>query len=213
MANVTTEVRAWQLLQYAEVEMAKGNVDKASLYVQMAGIYSAIPDAEETTGLTAWFSHAPDSAGIDQHKLEFTVQTVTGASAPTDGEVTWDFGTGESLPAITNKALTSNVATLTTASAHGLAVGQKVLVAIGDATFDGLQTINGTPTATTFTFAKTAANVGSAAATGTIKVAGLTAYNVFAALGTYTVTVTVASGSLPVVIYSRTLKVPFSTAS
>lgn len=68
---------------------------------------------------------------------------------------------------VTNKALTANVATLTTAAAHGFAVGRRVTVAGVDATFDGTYTIASTPTTTTFTYAKTAADVASQAATGT----------------------------------------------
>lgn len=69
---------------------------------------------------------------------------------------------------ITNKALTSNVATLTTAVAHGMATGMEIVVTGVDATFNGTYTITGVPTTTTFTYAKTAANVASTAATGTV---------------------------------------------
>jgi hypothetical protein len=64
---------------------------------------------------------------------------------------------------ITNKALTSNVATLTTSAAHGLSVGMQIVVTNVDATFNGEYRITGVPTTTTFTYAKTAANVPSAA--------------------------------------------------
>jgi hypothetical protein len=69
---------------------------------------------------------------------------------------------------VSNKALTSNVATLTTSAAHGLAVGMEIVVAGVDATFNGTYTISTVPTTTTFTYAKTAANVASTAATGTV---------------------------------------------
>lgn len=71
--------------------------------------------------------------------------------------------------AVTNKALTSNVATITTSTAHGLTTGDSVVVSIGDTTFDGTYTVASTPTTTTFTYAKTHANVTSASATGTVK--------------------------------------------
>jgi hypothetical protein len=64
---------------------------------------------------------------------------------------------------VTNKALTSNVATLTTATAHSLAVGDIVVVGSVDATFNGTHVVASVPTSTTFTFAKTNANVTSAA--------------------------------------------------
>lgn len=63
---------------------------------------------------------------------------------------------------VTNKALTSNVATLTTSAAHGFEVGETVTVAGVDATFNGTHTITAV-TSTTFSFAKTASNVSSAA--------------------------------------------------
>ena len=63
---------------------------------------------------------------------------------------------------VTNKALTSNVATLTTAAAHGFAVGFEVVVTGVDATFNGTYTITAV-TSTTFSYAKTAADVASTA--------------------------------------------------
>ena len=70
-------------------------------------------------------------------------------------------------PAITvsinNKALTSNVATLTTTAAHGLCTGMEITITGVDATFNGAYTITAVPTTTTFTYAKTASNVTSTA--------------------------------------------------
>ena len=64
---------------------------------------------------------------------------------------------------ISNKALTSNVATLTTSAAHGLAVDDQVWIEGVDSTFNGKYTVTGVPTTTTFTYAKTASNVASTA--------------------------------------------------
>ena len=69
---------------------------------------------------------------------------------------------------VTNKELTSNVATLTTSAAHGLAVGMEIVVSGVDATFNGNYTITTVPTTTTFTYAKTATNVSPTASTGTV---------------------------------------------
>jgi hypothetical protein len=69
---------------------------------------------------------------------------------------------------VTNKALTSNVATLTTSAAHGFAVGMEIVVTGVDATFNGTYTIASVPSTTTFTYAKTASNVTSQAATGSV---------------------------------------------
>ena len=64
---------------------------------------------------------------------------------------------------ISNKALTSNVATLTTSAAHGLSVGMQITISGVDATFNGEYRITGVPTTTTFTYAKTATDVTSTA--------------------------------------------------
>lgn len=65
--------------------------------------------------------------------------------------------------AVTNKALATNVVTLTTATPHLLDVGDRVTVSGVGSPFDGVYVVASTPTATTFTYAKTAADVGSAA--------------------------------------------------
>jgi hypothetical protein len=64
---------------------------------------------------------------------------------------------------ITNKALTTNVATLTTSAVHGLCIGMQIVITGVDATFNGEYRITSVPTTTTFTYAKTAADVPSAA--------------------------------------------------
>jgi hypothetical protein len=64
---------------------------------------------------------------------------------------------------INNKALTSNVATLTTTAAHGLCTGMEIVITGVDATFNGTYRITAVPTTTTFTYAKTASNVASTA--------------------------------------------------
>ena len=79
----------------------------------------------------------------------------------------------DSFFSVSNKALTSNVATLTTSAAHGFAVGDKVGVSGVDSTFDGEFTVVAVPTTITFTYAKTATDVISAAVSPTGK-AGLT---------------------------------------
>ena len=71
---------------------------------------------------------------------------------------------------VSNKALTSNVATLTTSASHTYLVGDVVVVSGVDATFNGTYSIIAVPTATTFTYAKTASNVTSAAASGSASV-------------------------------------------
>jgi hypothetical protein len=76
------------------------------------------------------------------------------------GQVT---GTSDTYNTISNKALTSNVATLTTGAVHGYAVGDVVTIGGVDTTFDGTYVVASIPTTTTFTYALTASNVTSAA--------------------------------------------------
>jgi hypothetical protein len=82
---------------------------------------------------------------------------------------------------INNKALTTNVATLTTTTAHGLAIGMEVDISGVDSTFNGTYRVKAVPTTTTFTYDKTAADVSSTAVspvgTGTSDVIHFIDYN------------------------------------
>jgi hypothetical protein len=71
---------------------------------------------------------------------------------------------------VSNKALTSNVATITTSTDHGFAVGDIAVITGVDSTFNGTHYVTGVPTTTTFTFAKENANVTSAVAAGSVSV-------------------------------------------
>jgi hypothetical protein len=82
---------------------------------------------------------------------------------------------------INNKALTTNVATLTTTAVHGLAIGMEVDISGVDATFNGTYRVKAVPTTTTFTYDKTAADVVSTAVspvgTGTSDIIHFIDYN------------------------------------
>jgi hypothetical protein len=79
-----------------------------------------------------------------------------------------EYSTSITLSAATvnNKALTDNIATLTTAAAHNFLVGDRITVAGVDATFNGTYALTAV-TSTTFSYAKTNANVTSAAVSPT----------------------------------------------
>lgn len=112
--------------------------------------------------------------------LTATSATITGAITATSGFFTGpvnatsgtfagNIGVGGALVAslmatVTNKALTTNVVTLTTLAAHGMTTGDVVWVSINDATFDGQYTL-ASGSGTTMTYAKTATNVTSVAVT------------------------------------------------
>ena len=94
---------------------------------------------------------------------------------------------------ISNKALTSDVATLTTSAAHGLAVDDQVWVEGVDSTFNGQYTVTAVPTTTTFTYAKTASNVSSTAVSPVGKVNKVGSINIEAS-ATLTSTGYITSG-------------------
>ena len=98
------------------------------------------------------------------------------------GFYTWDSGLTAT---VLKKALTSNVATITTTAAHGFSVGNSVTVTGVDATFDGTFTISAVNQAgTTFSYPKIAVDVTLADDTGTATVANPT--NEPGADGSYT---------------------------
>jgi len=71
---------------------------------------------------------------------------------------------------ISQKALTDNVATLKTSTAHGFVAGQLIRVRLttADAVFDGEHIIATVPTTTTLTYAKTNANVSALSVSGVV---------------------------------------------
>jgi hypothetical protein len=69
---------------------------------------------------------------------------------------------------VTNKALLSNVATIITSTPHGLKVGEQVVVSDVGAPFDGTYTVTVVPSAQSFSYAKTNANITSIEATGNV---------------------------------------------
>lgn len=84
-----------------------------------------------------------------------------------DGNAIYRYAAGATAT-VSNKALTSNVATLTTSAAHSFTPGESVVVTSVDATFNGTYTVISVPTTTTLTYARTATNVTAVASTGTI---------------------------------------------
>jgi len=71
---------------------------------------------------------------------------------------------------VTFKQLTSNIATITTSTAHGLVAGDETVITDVGSSFDGTITVVSAPTATTFTFYSYNNNVPLTASTGYIGV-------------------------------------------
>jgi hypothetical protein len=99
------------------------------------------------------------SFGITGSDFDDTTYGITG---PNDAYIFHD-APAVVTKTITNKALTSNVATLTTGTAHGISVGAKAVITGVGAPFDGTYYVTAVPTTTTFRYAKTNANITSAA--------------------------------------------------
>lgn len=128
--------------------------------VNAANAVYTLPNATDTlVGLTA-------TQTLSNKTYGGVTLTLSGATDPT---VAVEIVTADALAAATvsNKALTTNVATITTSAPHGFVTGQTVRVNSVDATFDGVFPITGTPLTTTFTYALVHADVVSAAASGT----------------------------------------------
>lgn len=134
-------------------------------------ISSPLQSATETTftatGNIAATNVQSAVAELDTEKVGKAGGDVVGA--PSTTTVPLAIQGAEATRSVTTKALTANVATLTTSVAHNFKVGKTVVVSGVDATFDGTYTIKGIPTATTFTYDKTAVDVASVAATGTAR--------------------------------------------
>jgi len=71
-----------------------------------------------------------------------------------------------SVASVTNKVLSSDVATLTASTNHGFSAGQTVTISGVDSTFNGTYVISAVTSATTFSYTKVATSVSSTAVTG-----------------------------------------------
>ena len=84
--------------------------------------------------------------------------------------------------AVTNRRIASNVATLVTNTPHNYIVGSSVVVAIGDATFDGTKTVTAVGSEYEFSYAKTNADIAMNAVIphGTTYLSGYDAATIYA---------------------------------
>ena len=154
------------------------------------------------TGATAAVGTAPTGAALTATLV--ANNGILGRLSIAVSTTSADFTLSTGAFTVTNKALTTNVATLTTSAVHGYAVGDVVTVkGVGDP-FDGTYTISAVASTTTFGYVRTKKNVTSVAAA-----AGATARSsspaAFAAGELVTLTVlavgsTVAGSDLGVVI-------------
>jgi hypothetical protein len=121
-------------------------------------------DKTSSTDIQVFSNNGDDGSGwatfgITGSDFDDTTYGITG---PNDAYIFHE-APAEVTKTITNKALTSNVATLTTGATHGISVGAKAVITGVGAPFDGTYYVTAVPTTTTFSYAKTNANVTSAA--------------------------------------------------
>ena len=138
------------------------SIDSDSDYAQLV-VKNTGNGANSSTDIIAYADNGDDTAGwidmgIASSAFSDAEFTITGKN---DGYIFME-APATTVASINNKALTDNVATLTTAAVHGFTTGKKVTIAGVGAPFNGVYTITGTPTTTTFTYAKTNANITSA---------------------------------------------------
>lgn len=117
----------------------------------------AEPEGTATAGISKYLDDIDTRIDeIDTTLLNVIEDTIVDAK----GDLIVGFLTNTA--SVTNKVLTSNVATLTTSTNHNFIVGDKVIVTGVDSTFNGTYTVTA-KTNTTVSYAKTASNVPSAA--------------------------------------------------
>jgi hypothetical protein len=139
------------------------SIDSDNDYAQLV-VKNTGNGANSSTDIIAYSDNGNDTAGwIDMGVTSsaFTDPNFTITKA-NDGYIFME-APATTVASVNNKALTTNVVTLTTAAAHGFTTGKRVTIAGVGAPFNGVYTITGTPTTTTFTYAKTNANITSAA--------------------------------------------------
>jgi len=106
--------------------------------------------------------------------VQLSLVTVANSGSTCDSTVDFSnpLNSATTSKTVSNVALTSNIATITTSAAHGLSVGQPVTISALSAgtAINGSYTVASVPTTTTFTVAKTNANIVSTAATGTVTI-------------------------------------------
>lgn len=114
----------------------------------VTGATAAVGTAPTGAALTATIVSGTGTLG----RLSVAVSTTSAAFSLSDATFT-----------VTNKALTSNVATLTTSAVHGYAVGDTVTVRNAGEPFNGTYVISAVASTTTFGYVRTKPNVTSVA--------------------------------------------------
>jgi hypothetical protein len=158
--NSSTAVATWEALEVV------GNGYSSYKEIIDLGLYDGTDTRYELGGIDtaggyidAEFNATPGGVGFTYNRVVVVVQDESSSNL------------------ITYTELTSDVATVTTASSHGLTTGDEVVISgATDSTYNGVYVVTGTPTATSFTFDKIHADITSAISVGTVKTYADTAY-------------------------------------
>ena len=114
------------------------------------------------------------TANTFTNDLQLSMVSVVNAASTCDSTVDFSapLNSATTSATVSRVALTSNVGTITTAAAHGLVIGQPVTIAglTAGTALNGSYLVATVPTTTTFTVAKTNANITSAASSGTVTI-------------------------------------------
>ena len=149
----------------------KQRIALVAVSVLTAGLFSVVstPVANAAVAQASTFALA-----ISNSTTGTNVVTAGGGDTSLDKSIGFvALTSANNVSTISNTALTTNVATITTAAAHGYAVGNSVTVAAGTATsLNGTFTIASVPSTTTFTYAKTTTDVATGVDTGTVRTGG-----------------------------------------
>jgi hypothetical protein len=139
MATLTTEfpheLVEGQLIEIVDVDTALNG------YQTITSIPSSTSFSFQVEGSTGNISSTP-TTGIDTYNVT-TKATVT------------------NLYTVSNKAALDNVVTLTTTAPHKLAIRDEIAISLVDTNFNGRYVVASTPSATTFTYVKTVADMAS----------------------------------------------------
>lgn len=141
-------------------------LDNQNAYIQVSA-HNESDGVSASTDYIAYADNGDDTSGwvdmgITSSGFNDPLFTITG---PNDGYIFMSAPTPAQV-SVSHKALTNNIATISTSSAHGFSNGDSITISAVDATFNGTFTI-GNVTSNTFTYTKTASNVAYGAASGT----------------------------------------------
>jgi hypothetical protein len=155
---VTARNKANDVIQSNAYELADDFNDLWFNYIRFGGVapkeyilYMQVTEQDGLNGLNTYYGG--------------TIPTIPGTAGRLDMDVQTAWVNRHESFGVTNRALTGNVATLTTSAAHNFSAGQTVIVSGVDATFNGTHVITAV-TATTFSYARVNADVTSVASTG-----------------------------------------------